>query len=94
MKKKYQQPLIKVLCVENEPLLNASVVTYGGETVNTMGSTPLLAVRQMETALCGAMLSLITPGQLGIKVYCKQNAGLKNSLNPAFYFFLLLNLNR
>lgn len=38
MKKKYQQPLIKVLCVENEPLLNASVVTYGGETVNTMGS--------------------------------------------------------
>ena len=36
---------------------------------------------------CGAMLSLITPGQLGIKVYCKQNARLKNSLNPAFYFF-------
>ena len=49
--------------------------------------TPLLAVRKVKAALCGAMLSLITPGQLGIKVYCKQNARLKNSLNPAFYFF-------
>jgi len=38
MKKKYQQPLVKFLSVENEPLLNASVVTYGGETVDTFGS--------------------------------------------------------
>lgn len=39
MKKKYQRPLIKVLSVENEPLLNGSVVTYEkGETVDTMGS--------------------------------------------------------
>lgn len=40
MKKKYQQPLIKVLTVENESLLNdGSVVKSNGETVNTMGST-------------------------------------------------------
>lgn len=40
MKKKYQQPLIKVLSVEGEPLLiNVSVVKSNGETVNTMGST-------------------------------------------------------
>lgn len=39
MKKKYQQPLVKFLSVENEPLLNASVVTYEkGETVDTMDS--------------------------------------------------------
>ena len=40
MKKKYQRPLIKVLSVENEPLLNGgSIVKSNGETVNTMGST-------------------------------------------------------
>lgn len=88
MKKKYQQPLVRVQSVEGEPLLNGgSIVDRNGNQKDTLGSDPLLAVRQMETALCGAMLSLITPGQLGIKVYCKQNAGLKNSLNPAFYFF-------
>ncbi len=40
MKKKYQRPLIKVLSVENETLLNGgSIVKSNGETVNTMGST-------------------------------------------------------
>lgn len=40
MKKKYQQPLIKVLTVENESLLNGgSIVKSNGETVNKMGST-------------------------------------------------------
>ena len=40
MKKKYQQPLIKVLSVENETLLNGgSIVKSNGETENTMGST-------------------------------------------------------
>ena len=40
MKKKYQRPLIKVLSVENEPLLNGgSIVKSNGETVNKMGST-------------------------------------------------------
>lgn len=39
MKKKYQQPLIKVQIVEGEPLLNGgSVVTYQGETQATLGS--------------------------------------------------------
>lgn len=38
MKKKYYQPLIKVQIVEGEPLLNGSVVTYEGETVDTLGS--------------------------------------------------------
>ena len=39
MKKKYQRPLIKVLTVENEPLLNGgSVVDYNGKTQATLGS--------------------------------------------------------
>ena len=39
MKKKYQQPFIKVQIVEGEPLLNGgSVVTYQGETQGTLGS--------------------------------------------------------
>ena len=39
MKKKYQQPLIKVLSVEGEPLLNGgSIVKYDGETQDTLGS--------------------------------------------------------
>lgn len=39
MKKKYQQPLIKVLRVENESLLNGgSVVKYHGEPSGTLGS--------------------------------------------------------
>lgn len=39
MKKKYQQPLIKVLSVEGEPLLNGgSVVDYDGNTQDTLGS--------------------------------------------------------
>lgn len=38
MKKKYQRPLIKVLSVENEPLLNGSVVDIHGNTQTTMGS--------------------------------------------------------
>lgn len=39
MKKKYQRPLIKVLRVENESLLNdGSVVQYGGQPSGTLGS--------------------------------------------------------
>lgn len=39
MKKKYQQPLVKVLSVENEPLLNdGSVVDIDGNTQTTFGS--------------------------------------------------------
>lgn len=39
MKKKYQQPLIKVQSVEGEPLLNGgSILNYGGETQDTLGS--------------------------------------------------------
>lgn len=39
MKKKYQQPLIKVQIVEGEPLLNGgSVVDYDGYTQDTLGS--------------------------------------------------------
>ena len=39
MKKKYQQPLIKVQIVEGEPLLNGgSVVNLKGETQATLGS--------------------------------------------------------
>lgn len=39
MKKKYQRPLIKVLSVENETLLNGgSIVKSNGETVNKLGS--------------------------------------------------------
>lgn len=39
MKKKYQQPLIKVLTVENEPLLNdGSVVDINGKPSGTLGS--------------------------------------------------------
>lgn len=39
MKKKYQQPLIKVQIVEGEPLLNGgSIVNHGGETQDTLGS--------------------------------------------------------
>ena len=39
MKKKYQRPLIKVLSVENETLLNGgSIVNIKGETQGTLGS--------------------------------------------------------
>lgn len=39
MKKKYQQPLVRVQSVEGEPLLNGgSVVNYGGETQDRLGS--------------------------------------------------------
>ena len=39
MKKKYQRPLIKVLTVENEPLLNdGSIVNIDGKTQTTLGS--------------------------------------------------------
>ena len=39
MKKKYQRPLIKVLSVENEPLLNSgSIVNIDGKTQDTLGS--------------------------------------------------------
>lgn len=40
MKKKYQQPLIRVQSVEGEPLLNGgSVVNGNGDTQATLGST-------------------------------------------------------
>ena len=39
MKKKYQRPLIKVLSVENETLLNGgSIVNIKGKTQGTLGS--------------------------------------------------------
>lgn len=39
MKKKYQRPLIKVLSVENETLLNGgSIVNIDGKTQGTLGS--------------------------------------------------------
>ena len=39
MKKKYQQPLVRVQSVEGEPLLNGgSVVDYNGKTQATLGS--------------------------------------------------------
>ena len=39
MKKKYQRPLVKVLSVENEPLLNGgSIVNIDGKTQDTLGS--------------------------------------------------------
>ena len=39
MKKKYQQPLVRVQSVEGEPLLNGgSVVNLKGETQATLGS--------------------------------------------------------
>ena len=39
MKKKYQQPLVRVQSVEGEPLLNnGSVVQYHGEPSGTLGS--------------------------------------------------------
>ena len=39
MKKKYQQPLVRVQSVECEPLLNnGSVVKYEGDPVGTLGS--------------------------------------------------------
>lgn len=39
MKKKYQQPLVRVQSVEGEPLLNGgSIVNIGGETQDNLGS--------------------------------------------------------
>ena len=50
MKKKYQRPLIKVLSVENEPLLNGgSAVTYQGETQGTLGSDTTTGGEEDET---------------------------------------------
>lgn len=50
MKKKYQQPLIKVQIVEGEPLLNGgSVVTIEGETQATLGSDTTSGGTEDET---------------------------------------------
>ena len=50
MKKKYQQPLIKVQSVEGEPLLNGgSIVNYGGETQDTLGSDTTTGGKEDET---------------------------------------------
>lgn len=88
MKKKYQQPLVRVQSVEGEPLLNGgSIVDRNGNQKDTLGSDTSSGGSADGDGTVWVMLSLITPGYLGIKVYCKQNAGLKNSLNPAFYFF-------
>ena len=39
MKKKYQQPLVRVQSVEGEPLLNGgSIVNIGGKTQDSLGS--------------------------------------------------------
>ena len=39
MKKKYQQPLVRVQSVEGEPLLNGgSIVNINGKTQDTLGS--------------------------------------------------------
>ena len=39
MKKKYQQPLVRVQSVEGEPLLNGgSIVNIDGKTQDTLGS--------------------------------------------------------
>lgn len=39
MKKKYQQPLVRVQSVEGEPLLNGgSIVNIDGKTLDTLGS--------------------------------------------------------
>lgn len=50
MKKKYQQPLVRVQIVEGEPLLNGgSVVNYGGETQATLGSDTTTGGKEDET---------------------------------------------
>ena len=50
MKKKYQQPLIKVQIVEGEPLLNGgSVVDYNGKTQATLGSHTTTGGMEDET---------------------------------------------
>lgn len=50
MKKKYQQPLIKVQIVEGEPLLNGgSVVDYNGDTQDTLGSDTTTGGMEDET---------------------------------------------
>ena len=50
MKKKYQRPLIKVLSVENEPLLNGgSIVNIDGKTQGTLGSDTTTGGKEDET---------------------------------------------
>lgn len=50
MKKKYQQPLIKVQIVEGEPLLNGgSVVDIEGKTQATLGSDTTTGGEEDET---------------------------------------------
>ena len=50
MKKKYQRPLIKVLSVENEPLLNGgSIVNIDGKTQDTLGSDTTTGGMEDET---------------------------------------------
>lgn len=88
MKKKYQQPLVRVQSVEGEPLLNGgSIVDRNGNQKDTLGSDTSSGGSADGDGTVWGDAKPITPGLLGIKVYCKQNAGLKNLLNPAFYFF-------
>lgn len=50
MKKKYQQPFVKVQIVEGEPLLNGgSVVDYDGNTQDTLGSDTTTGGTEDET---------------------------------------------
>ena len=50
MKKKYQQPLIRVQSVEGESLLNGgSVVDKGGKTQATLGSDTTTGGKEDET---------------------------------------------
>lgn len=50
MKKKYQQPLVRVQIVEGEPLLNGgSVVDNDGDTQATLGSDTTTGGTEDET---------------------------------------------
>ena len=50
MKKKYQQPLVRVQSVEGEPLLNGgSVVDLKGKTQATLGSDTTTGGKEDET---------------------------------------------
>ena len=50
MKKKYQQPLVRVQSVEGEPLLNGgSIVNIGGKTQDTLGSDTTTGGKEDET---------------------------------------------
>ena len=55
MKKKYQQPLVRVQSVEGEPLLNGgSIVNIDGKTQDTLGSDTTTGGQEGENnTVCG-----------------------------------------